>query len=836
VAFPTRVNTVATATWTTASGATFAAPAQAITAGNTILVAVGGLASAGQTVTGIADTAGNTYTKIAHAFDATDKYRQEFWYASNVTGHATNIATVTWSAALQYRGIVAVQYAGLAASPLDGFATGTAVAGNTTVTTGTLTTTRYAAVHLLIPRWGLADTVTYPTGFGANFSGNTNALIVERFTDPIYVGTYTITHTNSSIAKVALAVAFAPVQTATAGQRVTQMGVEVLGSLDPVSLPTALQVTQAPVEVLSLELVDARVTQYTFEVLHGVGGWKLFVAGVEQTAKVTACSIRWTLNERTRASVVFNDYLPDRLAEIVIYARNGVTKLFGGVILSRYVQGYTQRGPDLKVTCECGDWFAYADWVTVSAAYPESTLKTVLTALVNDYLDAYGITLNPAQVDGPTIAPVTWNQKRVSDALREVSNQAGYFLRMSPEKVLTMAPPGDEDAPDEWTLDTLPTHVQEVEWRDLETVPANKVTLLCGPNGLATIADEHHWGDGSTRIFPLNSPYVAIVGALRTGSDSGGLDPGGFPVGTYGVDDMPWTYDASLNAMRQRTDQPILAADEYIMLWYSAQFPFTVEADTGETPVIEYHEARPELLSIPAAQAIAEALLANMSGDPLTLHGRFNEDHYEVGQLLTVSLSAMRQIAGTFTIRTITLDMVLDTYWQYSLEATEGAIVAPSSLVGWRKIMGEGYAIPGPWETPPAVRSGSGTMPSTIISAGTAAALGGPAFLGGTREGIRSTGTAWEPVSNYIDYYAGVTFSAIVRADLFAAKTGVTVKARLWNLTQGRAVGESIVVQSTTPVPVVFPVAIEFGNKYRLEKQASGNNEIIHALGTLEAT
>ena len=95
---------------------------------------------------------------------------------------------------------------------------------------------------------------------------------------------------------------------------------------------------------------------------------------------------------------------------------------------------------------------------------------------------------------------------------------------------------------------------------------------------------------------------------------------------------------------------------------------------------------------------------------------------------------------------------------------------------------------------------------------------------------------SWEPVSNYIDYYAGISFSAIVRADLYAARAGVTVMARLWNLTQGKAAGESIAVTSTTPVPVVFPVTIEFGNKYRLEKQASGNNEIIHCLGTLEAT
>ena len=81
-----------------------------------------------------------------------------------------------------------------------------------------------------------------------------------------------------------------------------------------------------------------------------------------------------------------------------------------------------------------------------------------------------------------------------------------------------------------------------------------------------------------------------------------------------------------------------------------------------------------------------------------------------------------------------------------------------------------------------------------------------------------------------------MSFHGLVRADLSAVKASVTVKARLWNITQGTSVGESIVVQSTTPVAVVFPVMIEFGNKYRLEKQASVNNEIVYCLGTLEAT
>lgn len=780
------------------------------TTGATLLVA--SVSCVGTNAITLSDSKGNTWTALTRRTGPSTHSHQIFYVASATVGAGH---TVTVSGTGIYASVVVVAFAGAGGFDVQNGAT--ASGGTTTLATGSITPSGNGAVVLTgLCQSGTTVTSLTPTMTQTHVPGSS--------------GVYVAATVGWLVQGTAAAINPSWVWTDTGG------GVVAVASFLEASAAAGARVTQDAIEVLSASVVPARVTQDAIEVLsREAAGWLVTVDGVDRTADVVSCSIVWTLNERTRATVVFTDDLPDRLAEIVVYARDGWTPLFGGVILSRHVQGYTQADPDLRISCECGDFLAYADWVTVSASYAAGTLKAVLTALVDDYLSDYGITLNPAQVDGPTLAAISWSQQRVSDGLRELSNQTGYFLSMRPDKVLTMAAPGGTAAPYVWN-DTWPTHLQDADWRDLETVPANKVVLTCGPNGLATIADEHHWGDGATRIFVLNSPYVAIVGALRTGSDSGGLDPGGFPVGTYGVDDMPWTYDGDLNAMRQRTDQPILAADEFIMLWYSAQFPFTVEADTGATPVIEYHEARPELLTILAAQQIAEEMLARMSGDPTTLHGRFDEDGYEVGQLLTVDLADMRQIAGTFTIRTITLDMVLDEYWQYSLEAIEGTIAAPSHLVGWRKIIGEGYAIPGPWETPPAVRSGTGTMPSTIITAGVAAALGGPVWLGGTREtGVRTNPADWAPVINYVEYVSGVTFTGLVRADVWTELAGVSSRVRLWNLTDGHAAGISDVVTSQTPVAVLFAVAIEFGKRYRLEVRASQTNAIVRCLGVLEA-
>ena len=73
----TRVNFVQGVTWAAVGGTTYASPSQNITAGNTLVVCVGGNAVSAQSVTGITDTAGNTYTKVAHAFNTGDQYRDK---------------------------------------------------------------------------------------------------------------------------------------------------------------------------------------------------------------------------------------------------------------------------------------------------------------------------------------------------------------------------------------------------------------------------------------------------------------------------------------------------------------------------------------------------------------------------------------------------------------------------------------------------------------------------------------------------------------------------------------------------------------------------------------
>jgi len=118
---------------------TIAAPAANHTTGNLLVVFVG-MNSTSVTVSSIADTAGNTYTKVTSIKDSEINDTIECWYAKNITGNANNVVTATFSGSVGYRTITVDQYSGCDTSaPLDQYNTG--AGENTAPTTGNITTT-----------------------------------------------------------------------------------------------------------------------------------------------------------------------------------------------------------------------------------------------------------------------------------------------------------------------------------------------------------------------------------------------------------------------------------------------------------------------------------------------------------------------------------------------------------------------------------------------------------------------------------------------------------------------------------------------------------------------
>jgi hypothetical protein len=439
--------------------------------------------------------------------------------------------------------------------------------------------------------------------------------------------------------------------------------------------------------------------------------WRVTIGGVDQTARVDSFTTAVSLNDRARATIVVADLMPARYAEVISYAPDGVTPLFGGVILQRRFAGRNPYDPTYQLTLELGDWFTYADWSYATKSYPVAvSLKQVLADLVAAHLGAYGITLDPAQVDGPALVAFAWTDKRIADALRELSDRTGYVVRIDPAKRLRMFIPASIPAPVSMT-EAAP-HCHEITWRDSDRTPYNRVVLHCGPNGVGEPVP-YHWVGNGGHVYNLAGKAVPASSVFPSIATIANVQYPIWPPGAGPPDHIEWDYakdDGTLTFIgpfSEALDTP--GAD--IGITYSPQFPFIVTKSTGATPVVEVHESRPDVTSLAVGEEIAAGLLAQLQEAPREATIATDTDGFVPGQALTIALATTRSIAGTFLITSVTLTIVQDTaqgdrFWQYTIEAIDSSLYQGSYVDAWRAIAGVGGGTPATITGPPPGESG----------------------------------------------------------------------------------------------------------------------------------
>ena len=120
-------------------------------------------------------------------------------------------------------------------------------------------------------------------------------------------------------------------------------------------------------------------------------------------------TIDLALNERRRAFVTFlPGFMPARLDDIEIFAEDGITLLFGGMILHRTAVGQHDQSLATMTACECADYSVMLDWYYLSATYAAATtLQVVLNAIIAALPVGYGITLDATDYTGTALAPFT---------------------------------------------------------------------------------------------------------------------------------------------------------------------------------------------------------------------------------------------------------------------------------------------------------------------------------------------------------------------------------------------------------------------------------------------
>lgn len=537
---------------------------------------------------------------------------------------------------------------------------------------------------------------------------------------------------------------------------------------------------------------------------------KALIGGVDKTTSIAierGATIERQLNERATSQFMCKPgYVPARFAEMVWYDIDGTTPIFGGVVLKRTADPFKKAGGSEPyfTQVQCGDYFTYFDWAYISLAYTVPvTLENVLNDLVAALPASYTITVDAAQVTGPTLDPFIWDRKRASDCVRELSDRTGYVALVSPLKALKMFVPGTDAAP--FALTDAGPHCLTFGWADSDRIPANHVTCICGPSG----------------VFPATQTWIQAGGATSWVVDitaSVGAAPPGY-VTVNGIfktvgPGASYTWDDTTGTLTLGTD-PTPTNGWSIVLVYNAQFPFAVTATSGATPEIQFQQAYPDVISYGQAQEIAAGLLDQLNQQPREAEIESLNVGWAPGQALTVALTA--RMTASFVLTGLTIRLLVkqpSPVWMYEFPAIESDTYQGSYLDQWRALTG------GTSSGISSVSGGGGSSPVTVLSS--------PVYMGGASTIAVTNPTSFTLIPNAVPYFAAASFTGRLRVRIRARDAGVGVDATISNMFTNTTTS---VVTSQTFTDVSVIVAIEAGYTYRvyLRNNATGDAYIEYA-------
>jgi len=476
----------------------------------------------------------------------------------------------------------------------------------------------------------------------------------------------------------------------TAG-RISQVVLESLSSWSP---PPG-RISQVVLESLSGEQIAAWISQVVVETLSNVRrGLRIRIDRVDHLVDLNqtkAVVIDLIQNNRSRMRFTCRSgYTPSRFSDVVVYAKDGETPIFGGLILQRSFAGLVAGSVPAEMTCECVDYSAYLDWCCVSLTFAtDPTLQTVLEALVAALPTSYGITLDGTDYGGsPPLTAFSWETKRASDALRELCDRLGLVYVVSPTKVLSLFTPGTLSAPA--TITDAAPNCMELTWDDSPEAAITTVKLLCG-TGVESYTQ--HWiANGSDDSWVADLPAAWPGGYFVCTM----VSPGSPAVITYAtVDDVGatggwlwWDWEThTLSIHNYELTLPVPAGTT-MAFSYPAQYPFEVSATVGGSPPppeIQEIQTRPDVFDVAQGQEIVDGLLAQLGGNPRTVTFTSYVDGWTPGQAVPVDLAG--RATGTFVATAVTIVLQTPEFWHYTVTAVELDVFKGTYLDQWRSIV-----------------------------------------------------------------------------------------------------------------------------------------------------
>lgn len=173
------------------------------------------------------------------------------------------------------------------------------------------------------------------------------------------------------------------------------------------------------------------------------------VDGVSVAIIAKSITITETANGRNSCSFDIDSasgYRPAIDKEFILQLSG--TTIFGGYIQAPNEFGFLgNAGQTIVTRVTAVDYNSLPDRRFVSASIPAGTLKAALQAL-EPYLTPYGVSLDAAQVTGPSIVALSYNYRKLTDVLNELTGVSnGYVWEIGYDKKLRMFQPGSTAAP-----------------------------------------------------------------------------------------------------------------------------------------------------------------------------------------------------------------------------------------------------------------------------------------------------------------------------------------------------------------------------------------------------
>lgn len=370
------------------------------------------------------------------------------------------------------------------------------------------------------------------------------------------------------------------------------------------------------------------------------------IDGVAQRILHESLSIQATVNGRDRLSATLP--LPTVAPEIrqeIIVTDDGV-RIFGGLIdtvTTKAGSSWTDRDDQLLYDITAVDFNVLADWRYSNGPQVAETLKAYLAGGVVPFLP--GVTLDPAQVDGPLLPTRTVVMQTITQVLDELSTITGYVWNVDYDRKLRMWLPSAEPAPFD-VLDSNAYAVGDITVEPIATGYATSIFLLAG-DGSQQELTETFIGDGTTLEWDLTHRLVTQGGTLTHAGVTENVGPGQ----AWELDALPTPYMYTLR--RAIGSAPAVGAA--IVFPYTAQYPLIYRKDDAAAVAalggqyIEQLFTEPTVFDPAQAEALADGYLAQVTQHTVEIRYTTLRGDIEPGQTQTISI-ATRGLSGSWVI------------------------------------------------------------------------------------------------------------------------------------------------------------------------------------------